>query len=48
MYHEFVEMTRHDPKLADLNRDLSYFMVDEETHEFWFKEHLARLESVQP
>lgn len=46
MYHEFIEMTRHDPKLSELNKKLGYFMVDEEAHEFWFKEHLARLENV--
>ncbi|MEW6182281.1 MAG: ferritin-like domain-containing protein [Bacillota bacterium] len=45
-YHEFIEMTRHDPELKDLNKYLSYFMVDEELHEFWFKEHLYRLENT--
>lgn len=46
MYHEFIEMTRHDPKLSELNKNLVYFMIDEEQHEFWFKEHLTRLENV--
>jgi len=46
MYHEFIEMTRHDPELSELNKKLAYFMVDEETHQFWFKEHLTRLEHV--
>lgn len=46
MYHEFFEMTRHDPELSELSKKLAYFMVDEEQHEFWFKEHLTRLEHV--
>jgi len=46
MYHEFIEMTRHDPQLADLNKKLAYFMIDEEQHQFWFKEHLTRLENA--
>lgn len=44
MYHEFIEMTRHDKQYEDLNKKLIYFMVDEEQHQFWFKEHLLRLE----
>ncbi|HBX23247.1 MAG TPA: ferritin-like domain-containing protein [Desulfotomaculum sp.] len=46
MYHEFIEMTRHDPELSELNKKLAYFMIDEEQHQFWFKEHLTRLENV--
>jgi bacterioferritin len=47
MYHEFIEMTRHDPQLKELNKYLSYFMIDEELHQFWFKEHLARIENIE-
>lgn len=47
MYHEFLETARNDPRLSDLSEKLAYFMVDEETHQFWFKEHLTRLEDTQ-
>ncbi|MBE0467564.1 MAG: ferritin-like domain-containing protein [Candidatus Desulforudis sp.] len=47
MYHEFIETARNDPRLSDLSKYLAYFMVDEETHQFWFKEHLSRLEDTR-
>lgn len=44
MYESFIRMTEIDPQLADLTNHLWYFMVDEELHQYWFKEYLSRLE----
>lgn len=43
MYFDFIRDTSQDPELNELNKQLWYFMVDEEHHQFWFKERLARL-----
>lgn len=43
MYRNFITMTQNDPTLTELTKYLWYFMVDEEFHEFWFKEHLSDL-----
>jgi demethoxyubiquinone hydroxylase (CLK1/Coq7/Cat5 family) len=43
MYFSFIEMSAKDPELAELNNTLWSFMVDEETHQFWFKEQLSKM-----
>lgn len=44
MYFSFIEMSGPDPRLAELNNTLWHFMIDEESHQFWFKEQLSKLE----
>jgi len=34
MYHNFIKEANQDPELEDLTKQLWYFMVDEEQHQF--------------
>lgn len=43
MYQEFIQMASDDPRLTDLTKQLWYQMIDEEFHQYWFKEQLSRL-----
>ena len=43
MYDSFIQMTTNDPKLSNLTKQLWYHLVDEEFHQYWFKEHLSRI-----
>jgi len=43
MYESFIQMAVNDPKLAELANKLWHFMVEEEFHQYWFKEHLFRI-----
>lgn len=43
MYQKFIQMASNDPKLKELTRHLWYNMIDEEFHQYWFKEQLSRL-----
>lgn len=43
MYRNFINLTRDDSQLSDLTKHLWYFMIDEEFHQYWFKEHLPDL-----
>ncbi|MHB1419103.1 MAG: demethoxyubiquinone hydroxylase family protein [Bacillota bacterium] len=45
MYHGFILDASEDPRLAELVKNLQYYMVDEELHRLWFKEQLSRIES---
>lgn len=49
MYLNFIEMSANNPELAELNKSLWNFMIDEESHQFWFKEQLfQKFPSMQP
>lgn len=43
MYKRFIAETGQVPELEELTRQLWYFMVDEEHHQYWFKEQLSQL-----
>lgn len=43
MYQSFIEMSAEDPQLNELNNHLWHFMIDEEEHQFWFKEQLSQI-----
>ena len=43
MYEVFIQMASNDPELSDLANRLWYHLVDEEFHQYWFKEHLSRI-----
>ncbi len=43
MYYSFIQMTADSPELSELRNNLWYHMVDEEFHQYWFKEHLSRI-----
>jgi len=45
MYLSFIEMSAKNPELAELNDRLWYFLIDEEEHQFWFKEQLSKIET---
>ena len=45
MYLSFIEMSAMNPELAELNDRLWYFLIDEEEHQFWFKEQLSKIET---
>lgn len=42
MYLGFIEEAAHSPLLAELTGTLWDFLIDEETHQFWFQEQLSR------
>lgn len=44
MYKNFIKEAEQDPELEELTKQLWYFMVDEEHHQFWFKEQLTQLQ----
>ncbi len=43
MYQSFIEMSAKDPQLNELNDYLWHYMIDEEEHQFWFKEQLSKI-----
>lgn len=43
MYYSFIQMTADNPELSELRDNLWYHLVDEEFHQYWFKEHLSRI-----
>lgn len=45
MYYKFIREASRDPGLKELTQQLWYFMIDEEHHQFWFKEQLSHLPS---
>jgi len=36
-------MSAKDPELNELNDYLWHYMIDEEEHQFWFKEQLSKI-----
>lgn len=43
MYQSFIEMSAKDTQLNELNNRLWHFLIDEEEHQFWFKEQLSKI-----
>jgi len=43
MYKSFIQMVVNDPGLAGLANQLWHNLVEEEFHQYWFKEHLFRI-----
>ncbi|MDD4753066.1 MAG: ferritin-like domain-containing protein [Desulfitobacteriaceae bacterium] len=44
MYESFISLIHNDHNLSELTKHLWRFLVDEEFHQYWFKEHLSYLQ----